>query len=81
MTQSTIEFEQMIGAMRQRLRPNGARLLADWLRNCVGLSENRLLQKLLQELSSTDPCEGESLRTRESWCVQNDDRQPNRKLA
>ena len=38
MTQSTIQFEQMITAMRKRLRPNGARLLADWLRICVGLS-------------------------------------------
>ena len=38
MRQSTIQFEQMITAMRKRLRPNGARLLADWLRICVGLS-------------------------------------------
>jgi hypothetical protein len=57
MTRSATEFEQMITTMRQRLRPNGARLMADWLRNYVGLSENRLLQKLLQELSSPDPRE------------------------
>jgi hypothetical protein len=38
MTRSAIQFEQMIMAMRNRLRPNGARLLADWLRICVGLS-------------------------------------------
>ena len=38
MTQSAMQFEQMITAMRKRLRPNGARLLADWLRICVGLS-------------------------------------------
>ena len=38
MRHSTIQFEQMITAMRKRLRPNGARLLADWLRICVGLS-------------------------------------------
>ena len=72
MTQSTIEFEQMITAMRGRLRPNGARLLADWLRSCVGLSENRLLRKLSQELNSPEPCESESLRTQESWPAQND---------
>jgi hypothetical protein len=57
MTRSATEFEQMIAAMRQRLRPNDVRLLADWLRNYVGLSEGRLLQKLLQELSSSGPHE------------------------
>jgi hypothetical protein len=38
MTRSDIQFEQMITAMRKRLRPNGARLLADRLRICVGLN-------------------------------------------
>jgi hypothetical protein len=49
-------FEQMIAAMRQRLRPTEAYLFADQLRICVGLNraeadEYRLLKRLLQELS------------------------------
>jgi hypothetical protein len=49
-------FEQMIAAMRQRLRPTKAGLFADQLRICVGLNyaetdENRLLKLLLQEVS------------------------------
>jgi hypothetical protein len=52
----TAAFEQMIAAMRQRLRPTEARLFADQLRICVGLNctvtdENRLLKMLLQEVS------------------------------
>jgi hypothetical protein len=81
MTQSTIEFEQMTTAMRDRLRPNEARLLADWLRSCVGLSESRLLQKLLQELSSPDQRESESPRTREWWRAYDSDQQLKRKSA
>jgi hypothetical protein len=81
MTQSTIEFEQMTTAMRGRLRPNGARLLADWLRSYVGLSESRLLEKLLQELSSPDRRDSESPRTRESSLAYNADQQLKRKSA
>ena len=81
MTQSTIEFEQMTTAMRERLRPNEARLLADWLRSYVGLSESRLLQKLLQELSSPDQRESESPRTREWWRAYASDQQLKRKSA
>ena len=81
MTQSTIEFEKMATAMRERLRPNEARLLADWLRSYVGLSESQLLQKLLQELSSLDQRESESTRTRESWRDHNAYQQLNRKSA
>ena len=81
MTQSAIEFEQMTTAMRGRLRPNGARLLADWLRSYVGLSESRLLEKLLQELSSPDRRDSESPRTRESWLAYNADQQLKRKSA
>jgi hypothetical protein len=49
-------FEQMIGAMRQRLRPTKANLFADQLRiyvglNCAEMDENHLLKMLLQELS------------------------------
>jgi hypothetical protein len=49
-------FEQMIGAMRQRLRPTKANLFADQLRIYVGLNsaemdENHLLKMLLQELT------------------------------
>jgi hypothetical protein len=52
----TTAFEQMIGAMRRRLRPTKAHLLADRLRIYVGLNypetdENRLLKMLLQEVS------------------------------
>ena len=81
MTQSTIEFEAMATAMRERLRPSEARLLADWLRSYVGLSESRLLRALLQELSSADQRESESSRTRESWRTYNADQQLNRKSA
>ena len=81
MTQSTIEFEQMTTAMRGRLRPNGARLLADWLRSYVGLSESRLLEKLLQELSSPDRRDSKSPRTREWWLAYNADQQLKRKSA
>ena len=68
MTQST-EFERMIASMRERLRPNSARLFADWRRMYVGLSctetssESRLLKKLLQELYQG---EGEPSRTQET---------------
>jgi len=57
MAQSTIEFEQLVAAMGQRVRLNGARLLADWLRTYVGLicretsSKNRLLNEHVQEVS------------------------------
>jgi hypothetical protein len=49
-------FEQMIAAMRQRLRPTKAYLFADQLRICVGLNcvetnESSLLKLLLQEVS------------------------------
>jgi hypothetical protein len=49
-------FEQMTGAMRQRLRPTKANLFADQLRiyvglNCAETDENHLLKMLLQELS------------------------------
>lgn len=49
-------FEQMIAAMRQRLRPTKAQLFADWLRtylglNCAETDEIRLLTMLLQEVS------------------------------
>jgi hypothetical protein len=49
-------FEQMIGAMRQRLRPTKANLFADQLRiyvglNCAEPNENRLLKMLLLEVS------------------------------
>jgi hypothetical protein len=81
MTQSTIEFEEMATAMRERLRPTEARLLADWLRSYVGLSESRLLRKLLQELSSSDQRESESSRTRESWRAYDVDQPLNRKSA
>jgi len=37
MAQSTSEFEQLVAAIRQRVRSNGARLFADWLRSYVGL--------------------------------------------
>jgi hypothetical protein len=59
------EFEQMIMAMRSRLRPNEARQLADWLRAYVGLSGSRpLLQKLLDEHSLPDQPENEAPLTR-----------------
>jgi hypothetical protein len=55
---STTEFEQMITSIRDRLRSNNNRLLADYLPAYVGLSceraknESRLLKMLLQELSA-----------------------------
>ena len=56
MAQSTIEFEQLVAAMRERVRLNGARLLADWLRTYIGLicresTKNRLLNERVQEVS------------------------------
>jgi hypothetical protein len=81
MTRSTTEFERMTTAMRERLRPNEARILADWLRSYIGLSESRLLRKLLQELSSLDQCQSQSSRTRESWLAHDADRQLERKSA
>jgi hypothetical protein len=52
----TTAFEQMIAAMRRRLRPTKAHLFADRLRiyvglNCAETGENRLLKMLLQEVS------------------------------
>jgi hypothetical protein len=62
--QSTTEFEQMITSMRERLRSNSARPLADCPRICTGpsyrepSSEIRLLKMLLQELTSSQRYSG-----------------------
>jgi hypothetical protein len=53
-------FERMIGCMRERLRPTGARLFAEWLRTYVGLSsdrtdENHLLKMFSQEVTGRGP--------------------------
>jgi hypothetical protein len=58
--QSPNDFERMIGCMRERLRPTGARKFAEWLRTYVGLScdrtdENHLLEFLLQEVAGRGP--------------------------
>jgi hypothetical protein len=53
MAQSTSEFEQLVAAIRQRVRTNGARLFADWLRSYVGLvcgETNTLLNKHIHEV-------------------------------
>ena len=52
MAQSTSEFEQLVAAIRQRVRSNGARLFADWLRSHVGLvcgETSALLNKHIHE--------------------------------
>lgn len=54
--QNVTPFEQMVAAMRQRLRPTKANLFANQLRIYVGLDcldtdENRLLKLLLEEVS------------------------------
>ena len=54
--QNVTPFEQMVAAMRQRLRPTKASLFANQLRIYVGLDcldtdENRLLKLLLEEVS------------------------------
>ena len=54
MAQSTSEFEQLVAAIRQRVRSNGARLFADWLRSYVGLvcgETSTLLNKHIHEVN------------------------------
>ena len=53
MAQSTSEFEQLVAAIRRRVRSNGARLFADWLRSHVGLvcgEASALLNKHIHEV-------------------------------
>jgi hypothetical protein len=38
LTPSSAEFEQMTALMRERLRPSPTRVMANWLRLCLGLN-------------------------------------------
>ena len=77
MAQSTSEFEQLVAAIRRRVRSNGARLFADWLRSHVGLvcgETSALLNKHIHEVglqpghaANVCPLGPQTRKTKRAW--------------